>query len=190
MALILGSTSSARADLLKNLKANFSIRAPQFDESSLDFAGDPVAYCEELALQKNLSILSTNSQEVILTFDTVVYCENTVFNKPLDYQDAYEMLKFFSGKKQQVITGICVSKGNERFIAHETTDIEFNILDEHKIKKYLLDPQYLQCSGSCTLSGMGSLLIKSIQGSYENVIGIPLNTLEMLLNRWGLSLWD
>ena len=190
MPLILGSTSSARVQLLKNLGLDFEIRAPSFDERTHPFSGNPHQYTEELSLKKNESILKKSPQELVVTCDTIVYCDKQVLNKPIDYQDAFSMLKLLSGKKHKVISGITLAKDNQILTGSETTDVEFHPLSDTQIEQFLKDPHFIHRSCSYTLSGLGALLIKSIEGSYENVIGIPFNTFETLLQKWNLSLCD
>jgi septum formation protein len=190
MHLVLGSTSKARSYLLQELGVSFTVRSPSFDERLVPLNSDPVAYCQELALKKNISLASLNLQEVIITCDTIVYCGGKILNKPLDYKEAFKMLQFLSGKKHQVLSALCVGIGDDRKVNHEITEVEFNHLTDLQIEKFLLDPHYIHRSGSYTLSGKGSLLVKKIHGSYENVIGLPFNLLEKMLNHWGLSLWD
>lgn len=190
MRLVLGSTSKARAELLKQLRLNFKLASPTFDERSLPYKGDPIDYCKELALLKNRSICSKDPQDALITCDTIVWCKNRVLNKPQSYQEAASMLEFLSGSTHQVFSGLSVYYQGEYKTSHEATTVEFNTLCSKQINLFLQDPLYIQRSGAYTVTGIGALLVKSIQGSYENVIGLPINSLESLLNQWNISLWD
>lgn len=189
MKLVLGSTSVARFNLLKQLGLTFTTKSPNFDEKSLSYAGDPVVYVKDLAYLKNES-LSKNQDEIVITCDTIVFFEDKVFNKPTSYEEAFTMLKALSGKTHQVISGLCCASYDKLFIDHACTTVTFNNLSDEYIELFLQDPGYLSRSGAYTLTGKGALLIKSIEGSYENVIGLPFNTLSSLLNHWHISLWD
>ena len=189
MKLILGSTSSARALLLKGLGLSFETKSPNFDERSLEFNGNPIQYVKDLAYSKNSSIIK-NPGDLVITCDTVVFVENKVFNKPESYEEAYQMIRSLSGTTHEVITGVCVSDHERVFVSHESTSVTFNNLTNEHIEIFLQDPLYLHRSGAYTLSGKGALLIKSLKGSYENVIGIPFNTLNELLGKWDLTLWE
>lgn len=189
MKLILGSTSSARNMLLKQLGLEFFTKSPQFDERSLSYDGNPVLYAKDLAYLKNQSI-EKSSQDLVLTCDTIVFCDNQVLNKPESYQDAVRMLKMLSGSTHEVITGMCLASNDKLFTSHESTKVVFHKLSDSQIEKFLQDPAYISRAGAYTLTGKGALLIKSIEGSYENVIGLSFNVLSSLLNHWQISLWD
>lgn len=189
MKLILGSTSSARALLLKELGLEFETKSPNFDERTLEFNGNPSQYVKDLAYSKNDSIVKKPG-DLVITCDTVVYIDQKVFNKPESYDEAYKMIQALSGSTHEVITGVCVSDLERVFVSHESTFVTFNDLTDDQIQIFLQDPLYMNRSGAYTLSGKGALLIKSLKGSYENVIGIPFNTLNELLGKWDLSLWE
>jgi septum formation protein len=190
MTLILGSTSRSRIELFKGLGLDFRTVNPNFDERSYAYLGDPIQYCSILSLKKNQAIPKTNPLDLVITCDTIVFFEGQILNKPLDYLDAKQMLQKLSGKKHQVLSGITISKDHEYLTSCEITDVTFHPLTVKQIELFLKDPHFIHRSGSYTLSGRGALLIKSLDGSYENVIGVPFNTLENLLNKWNLSLWD
>jgi len=176
-------------ELLKSLGVFFKTKAPTFDERSLSFSGDPVAYCTKLAEQKSLSLGTLDSNLIAITCDTIVFFENQVFNKPTCYQEAFSMLKTFSGKTHRVYSGLCLRKGDQILIDYEVTDVEFNILEDKQIELALQDPRFMHRAGAYTITQKGGLLVKKIEGSYENVIGLPLTTLEKLLRTWDYSLW-
>ena len=189
MKLILGSTSTARCQLLKSLGLEFEVQSPKFDERSFAYAGDPVLYAKDLAYLKNESI-DKSDDHIVITCDTIVFHENEVFNKPQSYDEAFHMLKKLSGSTHQVISGMCCASKSKLFVAHDVTKVTFHRLSDEQIEKFLEDPAYLSRSGSYTLTGKGALLIKALEGSYENVIGLSFNTLSSLLNHWHISLWD
>jgi len=190
MVLILGSSSFARKSLLKGLGIDFLTQASSFDERSIPESYEPKTYSKILASKKNEVLQQIYPNDVILTLDTIVYFENQIFNKPIDYQDAFSMLKKMSGKKHQVITACCVYSGGKTLLDTESTEVTFNLLSDEMIEIFLTDPHFIHRAGSYTLQGRGALLVESIQGSYENVIGFPFNTVEKLLNQFGESLWS
>jgi len=189
MALILGSTSSARAELLKKLGLDFKIIAPSFDERSIPLSDDPISYCRLLSLKKNESILK-DPNDVVITCDTIVALGSLILNKPQDYHEAMNMIQMLSGKTHIVISALTLAHRNELIQNHEITEVTFHSLNTSQIETFLQDPHFIHRSGAYTLTGKGGLIVKSIQGSYENVIGLPFNTLENLLSKWDLSLWD
>lgn len=189
MSFILGSTSSARIKILTNLGVEFSIRSPLFDERSLPFLKDPVDYTSKLALFKNQSI-EKSPHEIVCTCDTIVYLKDRVLNKPTSYEEAFEMLECLSASEHQVITAISLAHKGEMISSCEINQVYFKKLSKDQIEKFLEDPLYLHRAGAYTVTGKGALLIDKINGSYESIVGLPLNTLESLLNSWDISLWD
>jgi septum formation protein len=190
MGLILGSSSFARQSLLKGLGITFTTHASSFDERSIPESYEPITYSKILASKKNEVLQLLYPNDVILTLDTIVYFEGKIFNKPQDYQDAFTMLKKMSGKKHQVITACCVYSKGKALLDTETTEVKFNLLSDEMIEIFLTDPHFIHRAGAYTLQGRGALLVESIQGSYENVIGFPFNTVEKLLNQFGETLWS
>jgi septum formation protein len=189
MALILGSSSFARQALLKGLGVDFKVCASSFDERSVSENQDPYTYSKILASKKNEILQPQFPQDVILTLDTIVYLEGKIFNKPKDFDDAFFMLKKLSGKSHQVITSCAVFKKNQLLVDSETTQVKFNELSDEMIEIFLSDPHFIHRAGSYTVTGRGALLVESMNGTYENVIGFPFNTVEKLLNQFGESLW-
>jgi septum formation protein len=189
MRLILGTTSSARIKILKNLGIEFQTRSPDFDERSHPLSDDPYKYCQDLAVFKNQSLVSA-ADELCITCDTIVYASGKIMNKPQDYQEAFFMLKTLSGTTHEVITSVCASHKNQTLASCEKNKVTFHTLSDQQIENFLQDPQYVHRAGAYTITGKGALLIKSIEGSYESIVGLPLNAIETLLQTWDTSLWD
>lgn len=189
MQLILGSSSSARYFLLKQLGLDFDVQSPNFDERSLSYNGDPYLYVKDLAYLKNESIEKKPNQ-IVITCDTVVFHNAEIFNKPCCYKEAFEMLKKLSDSTHEVITGMCCASSDQFFTSYASTKVTFHKLNDEQIEKFLEDPSYMSRAGAYTVTGKGALLIKSLDGSYENVIGLCFNTLSSLLNHWQISLWQ
>lgn len=189
MSLVLGSTSSARIKILKNLGIEFETRVPLFDERSHPLSDDPVDYCQKLAYLKNLSLQKT-PREIVITCDTIVYHAGRIYNKPTSYEDAFSMLKALAGSTHEVISALSVAHEGQILSSSERNLVTFHPLSDEQIEKFLQDPSYMHRSGAYTVTGHGALIIKQIEGSYESIIGLPLNSLETLLQNWNLSLWE
>ncbi|MFS8562974.1 MAG: Maf family protein [Rhabdochlamydiaceae bacterium] len=128
--------------------------------------------------------------ETIITADTVVFFNGKIYNKPLDELEAFSFLKAFSGHVQQVITGVTVRRGKEVFSQHEETKLFFNKLSDEQIRKFHRSCCALDKAGGFAIEKAGTLIISKIEGCYYNVLGLPVNTLALLLRNVGIDLWD
>jgi septum formation protein len=105
--------------------------------------------------------------------------------KPKNYEDGFEMIKYLSGKEHKVFTGICIIDmvTNKKVVDYEQTIVEFNVLSDEQIIKYLNTGEYKDKAGSYGIQGYGELLVKKINGCYNNVKGLPLSKLNYLLKK-------
>ena len=126
---------------------------------------------------------------IILTADTVVYCNGIVYNKPRDYAHAQEMLMELVGRKHTVYTGVAVRGPDMAYLAHEETAVYFNPLTLEQVRHYLAHMRWDDKSGSYSIEAAGGLLVKKIEGSYSNVLGLPVNLTQELLLKAGIDLW-
>jgi septum formation protein len=189
MLLILGSQSPRRKEILSYFSLPFVQIASNFDEESLPFEGDPVQYTTELALRKAADLAIRFPAETIVTADTVVFFEGQVFNKPKNEEEGASMLRAFSGKWQEVYTGVAVRKEDQLHAGWEMTRILFNPLTKRQIDLYLQSCSYLDKAGGYAIQHQGGLLVAKIDGCYDNVMGLPTNTLGRLLGKVGIDLW-
>jgi septum formation protein len=176
--LILASRSPRRQQLLEELGLNFEVRINDYDEEYPDdISGSEIA--EFLAYKKALCFkgkLSDN--EIVITADTIVWCSEKVLNKPVDYTDAFGILKTLSGKSHEVITGVTFfSKFGEHTFSDLTKVTFDNLSDEaidYYINKYL---PYDKAGAYGIQEWIGLVGIISIEGSYFNVMGLPVQKL-------------
>ncbi len=189
MLLILGSQSPRRKEILSYFSLPFVQIASNFDEESLPFEGDPVRYTTELASRKAADLAIRFPAETIVAADTVVFFEGKVFNKPKNEEEGASMLRAFAGKWQEVYTGVAVRSGKQLHTGWEMTRILFNPLTEKQIHLYMQSCSYLDKAGGYAIMRQGGLLIAKIDGSYDNVMGLPINTLGRLLGLVGIDLW-
>jgi septum formation protein len=191
MRLILGSQSPRRREILSYFDLPFEQMKPDFDEETLPYSGgDPGAYAQTLAYEKGRSILRHRPQATVLTADTVVYREGRSFAKAANWAEAMEMLTALAGKWHSVFTGLCLLGPTGEFQGVEETHVLFNALTHAEIERYLEKTHWQDKAGSYAIQGGGSLIIKEIKGCYYNVMGLPVNTLNALLARAGIRLWD
>ncbi|MGD9568490.1 MAG: nucleoside triphosphate pyrophosphatase [Sedimentibacter sp.] len=182
--IILASQSPRRIEMLKKYVKDIIIYAPDTEES-MDDNDLPQTSVMKIALEKALKVAdSCESKGIIIAADTVVYMDK-IMGKPKDYNEGFEMLKALSGKEHSVFTGICIidNEDKKKVVDFEETLVEFNELSDDFIRKYLETGEYKDKAGAYGIQGYGELLVKKINGCYNNVKGLPLTKLNNLLTK-------
>ncbi len=175
--LILASNSPRRQELLRGIGIDFiTFVRDNIDESfSADIPTDKVA--EFLAKKKADSyqdIIDENT--VIITADTVVIYENEILNKPADKTDARRMLQLLSGKKHEVITGVCIKSKEKEMQFSATSVVYFDTLTNDEIEYYINTYKPYDKAGAYGIQEwIGYIGITKIEGSYFNVMGLPIH---------------
>jgi septum formation protein len=122
---------------------------------------------------------------LLITADTIVWHEGCVFGKPIDKADATRMLKSLSGKTHQVITGVCISTLLRRKIFHVISEVRFSRLSPEEIEYYLQNFNPYDKAGAYGVQEwIGYIGVEYIEGSYFNVMGLPVQRLYYELKRW------
>ncbi len=173
--LILGSQSPRRKQLLEGLDIEFQVRTIEIDETfPNDIPLNTVA--EYLAREKgNAHLSSIKENELIITSDTVVLCDNQILGKPKNREHAQEMLRMLSGKTHQVITGVCLTSKDKTVSFSDVTKVVFKNLTDKQIDYYIDKYQPLDKAGGYGIQEwIGYTGISSIEGSYFNVMGLPV----------------
>ena len=184
MRLILASESPRRAELLQAAGFAFQIRAAGVDESARP-GENPREHVVRLAREKAEAIDVDDPEAIVLGSDTVVVVGRRMLGKPRNGQEAAEMLRLLSGKSHKVLTGVALRRGDERLVAVESTRVRFLPLDEQEIAWYLATREPLDKAGAYAIQGGASRFIDHIEGSYTNVVGLPVATVYRLLLRLG-----
>lgn len=190
MKIILGSQSTKRREILSHFSIPFTVVPSAFDEESVVFEGSPGQHALILSQKKNEVLRAQYPNEVILTADSVVFCDGVMYNKPRDFDEAFLFLQTFSGKWQSVFTGVTVSRGPLVFSDVEETKILINPLTSDQIKKFHSAIFTLDKAGGYTIEKSGNLIVSRLEGCYDNVLGLPINTTQKLLFKVGIDLWD
>lgn len=191
MEFILGSQSPRRKEILEYFDFPFVQIKPDFDEEGVPFDGtNPGQYATTLARGKAESIAKLKPKAYILTADTVVFQNGRSFAKAADYAEAFEVLTLLSGNWHSVLTGVCLWTPKGVFEGFEETRVLFNHLSHEEKDIFLNKIHWQDKAGNYTIQGAGSLLIKEIQGCYYNTVGLPVNTLNALLAKAGIRLWN
>lgn len=186
--LILASASPRRKELLKQIGINHSVLSVDVDETPLD-AESAHSLVERLAFLK----ASTAKKQVgddslaILAADTVVSFKGAVLGKPRDGQHAVQTLLMLSEQTHQVTTGFCILAGQKHYLETVTSVVTFGTITEQQAKAYWLTGEPADKAGSYAIQGRGAIFVKAIQGSYSNVVGLPLYECYQALSKFGVS---
>lgn len=182
--IILASKSPRRKELLNLLDVEFSIEVRAVNEVFSDrLKTDEVA--EYLARLKADAFKSIKPDELIITADTVVVLNDEILGKPKNTSEAQQMLKNLSGKSHLVITGVCL-KTNDRLISFSSsTKVYFKKLTTSEIDYYIENYQPFDKAGSYGIQEwIGAIGITKIEGSYYNVVGLPIYQLNEELKQF------
>lgn len=188
MALILGSNSPRRKEILGYFSLPFVQASPDFDEDSIPFHGNPEDYVCHLSKSKADSLSTSFPQDIILTADTIVLCDGKLYGKPSNREEAFKGLSQLSGKWHSVYTGVTVAQGKKSFQLSEETRVLFNPFTSQEIDHYLSKTKWEDKAGGYGYQGNGSLIVCKIEGCYYNVIGLPINATATLLKHFGIHL--
>lgn len=179
--LILASGSPRRKQLLQDAGLDFEVKTVQFDEVfPEEIPTEKVA--EYLAMGKNEVHRQAFGDEIILTADTVVIFSDTILGKPADDKEAIRTLKLLSGKVHEVVTGVCISSSEIQKSFSITTKVNFRDLSKEEIEFYVENFKPFDKAGSYAIQEwIGLVGIDWIEGSYYNVVGLPVNEVYMVL---------
>ncbi|MBR5486799.1 MAG: septum formation protein Maf, partial [Phascolarctobacterium sp.] len=122
----------------------------------------------------------------VIAADTVVVAEGVILGKPQDAEDAVVMLKQLSGKTHKVLTGIAVSYAGEMLAEVCETKVVFRDLTDEEIKNYVATGEPLDKAGAYGIQGKGAVLVEKIDGCYNNVVGLPLTRMQLILAKLGV----
>ncbi len=181
--IILASASPRRKELLDKFNIDYKIEISNIYEN-VNTGERPEIIAMVLAFEKAVDIskrVSDNS--IIISADTIVVAEDNILEKPKTRFEAKKMLELLSGKMHKVITGISLVNIDEKIkiVDYEKTFVKFRELNDELIEKYLDTGEYKDKAGSYGIQGKGSILVEKIEGCYYNVVGLPLNKLDILL---------
>jgi septum formation protein len=174
--LVLASTSPQRRAILDQLGIPFEVVAPLYDE---DPGGDPV----EHAAGKAHSVDSRD--RLVLAVDTVVVCNGEQIGKPRGAADAERMLELLSGRRHEVVSGLCLRTPHWEELHRETTRVTFRPLTPRDLAHYLASGEWEGRAGAYAIQGLGASLVARIEGDFLNVVGLPGSLLvRVLANRF------
>ena len=197
MQLVLASSSPRRQQMLTALGIRFQVLVPQPEAEKPLPRHLPLARLQQLlpevSQSKALDVAQRCTEySMVVAADTVVYAQGQVLGKPGGGLVARRYLEKLSGRNHRVLSAVTVSCSQTGITqsAVEITEVRFRPLTEREIQRYLDTGEPLDKAGSYGIQGWGGLLVESIKGRHDNVVGFPLVTVEELLRSFGRSLYD
>lgn len=183
--IILASKSPRRSQLLREAGIDFTVQTFDVDESfSPDMAPETVApWLAQKKAQAAKHLIQND--EIILAADSVVILEGKIYNKPADYQEAFEMIRALSGKQHTVITGVCLLSGEKEEVLAGVTKVWFAELSDEEIDYYIRTCEPFDKAGSYGAQDwIGHCKITRIEGTFQNVMGLPVDIVYAALQRF------
>jgi septum formation protein len=174
MNIILGSSSPRRKELLAAMGFEFRTMSPDIDESFSDEM--PVENVPAFLAESKANALadSLEKNDLLICSDTVVVLNNKILGKPIDTQNAFEILRQLSGNTHKVITGVALKSIEKTSVFSVHTNVSFSELSDQQIRYYIEKFQPFDKAGSYGIQDwIGLIGVKKIEGSYSNVMGLP-----------------
>lgn len=182
MTLVLASASPRRAALLEAAGYRFAVRSVDLDETPLQGeTGEELV--RRLAALKARAV-PCGPDEVVLAADTTVVCDGEIMNKPEDAADAARMLRRLAGRVHEVYTGVTVRAGDTDETVVARTLVEFAPLTDEQIAWYVASGEPLGKAGGYGIQGLASRFVTRVDGSYPNVVGLPVADVAKLLAKF------
>ncbi len=183
--LVLASASPRRSEILDAAGLEFQVIPADVDESSID-ASTPPQLSKRLAEVKAQAVAASQRGSCVIGADTVVEFDGRTLGKPVDAADATSILRMLSGQSHLVHTGIAVASGGQLFSDTATTEVRFRKLTDQEIDSYVRTGSPLDKAGAYGIQDKEFSPVASYDGSYLNVVGLPLGLLGKLLHDAGV----
>lgn len=191
--LILASQSPRRKKLMEDAGYTFLVY-PSKVEEVVDESWNPEICVQELSKQKAQWVVKyfdtkkqniSFSDTIIIASDTVVAIENEILGKPKDFDDAYDMLWRLSRARHRVLTGICLTNfSGKRLVDYDTTYVTMRPMSEKEITDYVNSGESMGKAGAYAIQESADRFVEKLEGSFDNVVGLPMKKLEDMLKRF------
>ncbi len=182
--IILASGSPRRRELMTTVELAFKVCPAEGDEN-LDPALCPADAAMALATQKAQEVAKKYPHDCVVGADTIVVLDDKILGKPKDEAEAVAMLQLLSGREHTVYTGVCIINGEEETCFAESTKVAFYPLTLEEIKTYVACGEPMDKAGAYGIQGLGSVLVKKIEGDYFNIMGFPIARVVRTLRAMG-----
>jgi len=180
MNIILKSSSPRRKELLENMGYKFDNKVYEVDET-VDSSKSPYENVKELGLKKCAAFKELDYGSILIGCDTIVVLDGVIYGKPKDEEDARGMLKLFSGKCHEVMSGVGVIYKDKVYNFVDVSKVYFKELSDKDIDDYIKSGECFGKAGSYAIQGLGGNLVERYEGSLNNIIGLPTEMLSKVL---------
>ena len=190
--LYLASASPRRRELLSQIGVTFETLRVRVDES-LRSGESPQTYVTRLALAKARAGWQQSALALklpVLGADTTVVCDGRIMGKPLDRTDGLAMLRHLSGKAHQVWSAVAIVQAGREDSRTVVTEVYFRVLAEGEAEAYWQTGEPCDKAGAYGIQGYASIFVARIEGSYSNVVGLPLMETAQLLAEFDVPIWN
>lgn len=186
--LYLASTSPRRKELLQQIGLQFECLSIDVDESLFDCetARDYVARLSLSKAQAGLFLLTQQQDIIVIAADTTVVLDSHIIGKPQNLTQALAIWRSLSGQKHRVLTGVTVASHHQQKTQVVVTDVYFRELSEHEMLDYWQTGEPQDKAGGYGIQGKGAIFVQKIDGSYSNVVGLPLTETALMLREFGI----
>lgn len=187
--LVLASNSPRRRDLLRQAGYRFDVRPPPAGESAVRPLAAPGPYVESLAYLKAAAAIEAHGLAggLVLGADTAVELDGVIIGKPADEADARRILARLSGSRHRVLTGLALVDldTGRRLLAHEATAVRMRVMTPQQIDAYVASGEALGKAGAYAIQETGDRYVEQVDGSFTNVVGLPMRLLERMIKAAG-----
>ena len=182
MEIILRSQSPRRKELLEREGYQFKI-IPADTNESVDLTKSPLENVKRIGLEKAMLHKEMYPNSILIGCDTIVTLDGIIYGKPKDEKDAYRMLKLFSNKTHEVMSGVGIIYNEEVYNFVVTSKVTFKNLTDAMINDYIASKECFGKAGAYAIQGLGGNLVASYDGELENIIGLPIKEVKEILDK-------
>lgn len=181
MRLILASSSPRRKEILTKFGYKFEIDVPDINEA-MSPDKTPYQNVMDVSMKKAQAVASKHPDEAVLACDTVVCLDGVIYGKPHSYQEAFHMIKKFSNREHEVVSGVSIIAKGNRVSFYTASRVKFKALSDAEIEEYVSTKEPYDKAGGYAIQGDGRRLIDGYTGSLYNIIGLPIEDLKKYLD--------
>ncbi|HOZ36719.1 MAG TPA: Maf family protein [bacterium] len=189
--IILASKSPRRQKLLEQIGLKFEIHESEYEED-MTAKKDPYELAKFLALSKAQDVARFYPDAIVIGADTFTACQGKFVGKPKDAKEAKEILKNFSGRSHEVVTGFAVidTKTGEVINGYGQAESFFRELTDEEIDAYVATGEPLGMAGAYGFMDKGAVLMAGVQGDFYSIIGLPIAQVYLALKKMGVKFWE
>jgi septum formation protein len=189
--IILASTSPRRRELAQAMGLDFEI-VPSGYEEDMKLKIKPEEMVKMFSYGKAFDVSKKFNEGIVIGVDTIVVFNGKNLGKPKSKEDAFMMLKSYSGKKQYVYSGVCMIDCKTRKIISdcEKTEVYFRKMEDNEIRDYIETGGPMDKAGAYGIQDLSSIFIKKINGCYFNVMGFPIHNIHKNLKKMGVDIFE